>query len=221
MLAQIRHTLNQTKKVPAPLRVGHYQQLVTHPAFSELHRYQQIVKLQQTHQPRHVDEHSGVQRQLADTHALYMAELKAYHVYGRISTGVEAERVMIWHLEDRLTGYGVQNQELYRFLQQEGHRLTPDQFVIIDQDNDPHNVQAPKGPSNQQVETKPQTQTVNIQKDQVVLNGGKEASGTNQKVVEEITNSILEGPRSGSGLKVDDIKPVKGNGSVHDIDPLT
>lgn len=49
----------------------------------------------------------------------------------------------------------------------------------------------------------------------------KKASGTNQKVVEEITNPVLEVPRSGSGLKVDDIKPVKGKGSVYDIDPLT
>ncbi|MFS7199937.1 hypothetical protein CKN63_07650 [Carnobacterium divergens] len=49
----------------------------------------------------------------------------------------------------------------------------------------------------------------------------KKASGANQKVVEEITNPVLEAPRSGSGLKVDDIKPVKGKGSVYDIDPLT
>ncbi|MGX7137882.1 hypothetical protein ACWOCD_08490 [Enterococcus silesiacus] len=49
----------------------------------------------------------------------------------------------------------------------------------------------------------------------------KKGSGANQKVVEEITNPILEAPRSGSGLKVDDIKPVKGKGSVYDIDPLT
>ncbi|WP_311769019.1 pre-toxin TG domain-containing protein [Listeria immobilis] len=49
----------------------------------------------------------------------------------------------------------------------------------------------------------------------------KKASGTNQKVVEEITNPVLEAPRSGSGLKVDDIKPVKVKGTVYDIDPLT
>ncbi|MBP2100752.1 hypothetical protein [Enterococcus rivorum] len=52
-------------------------------------------------------------------------------------------------------------------------------------------------------------------------NWGKKASGGNQKVLEEITNPVLEAPRSGSGLKVDDIKPVKGKGSVYDIDPLT
>lgn len=49
----------------------------------------------------------------------------------------------------------------------------------------------------------------------------KKASGANQKVIEEITNPVLEAPRSGSGLKVDDIKPVKGKGSVYEIDPLT
>ena len=49
----------------------------------------------------------------------------------------------------------------------------------------------------------------------------EKASGANQKVVEEITNPVLEAPRSGSGLKVDDINPVKGKGSVYDIDPLT
>ncbi|MCB5954255.1 PAAR-like protein [Enterococcus sp. CWB-B31] len=53
------------------------------------------------------------------------------------------------------------------------------------------------------------------------FNGNKKASGANQKVVEEITNPVLEAPRSGSGLKVDDIKPVKGKGSVYDIDLLT
>ncbi|MGG5342306.1 hypothetical protein [Enterococcus sp. AZ192] len=49
----------------------------------------------------------------------------------------------------------------------------------------------------------------------------KKSSGANQKVLEEITNPVLEAPRSGSGLKVDDIKPVKGKGSIYDIDPLT
>lgn len=49
----------------------------------------------------------------------------------------------------------------------------------------------------------------------------KKASRANQKVVEEITNPVLEVPRFGSGLKVDDIKPVKGKGSVYVIDPLT
>ncbi|WP_429948365.1 pre-toxin TG domain-containing protein [Enterococcus sp. AZ101] len=53
------------------------------------------------------------------------------------------------------------------------------------------------------------------------INKIEKVSGANQKVVEEITNPVLEAPRSGSGLKVDDIKPVKGKGSVYDIDPLT
>lgn len=47
------------------------------------------------------------------------------------------------------------------------------------------------------------------------------ASGANEEVIEEITNPVLEAPRFGSGLKVDDIKPVKGKGSVYEIDPLT
>ncbi|MGX7263502.1 hypothetical protein [Enterococcus crotali] len=49
----------------------------------------------------------------------------------------------------------------------------------------------------------------------------KNTGGADQKVIEEIINPIIEAPRSGSGLKVDDIKPVKGKGSVYDIDPLT
>ncbi|MGM0216295.1 T7SS effector LXG polymorphic toxin [Enterococcus sp. AZ109] len=54
-----------------------------------------------------------------------------------------------------------------------------------------------------------------------VAGGTRKAGGINQKVVEEITNPVLEAPRYGSGLKVDDIKPVKGKGSIYDIDPLT
>ncbi|SEO96330.1 hypothetical protein SAMN04488134_1233, partial [Amphibacillus marinus] len=256
VLNQLRQTLNQTKKVPAPLRGGHYQHVITQPAFGELGHYQQIVKREKAQQPHHARQHPGVERQLADTHAVYMAELKAYHVYGRISTGLDGEPVMIWHLEDRLTGYGVQNQELYRFLQQEGNQLNPDQFVLIDQDTylakvnaawckgvnyvtgeklvfpfswimtgaavaqgavewtqedewgqallvlgftygsyrtltklgrqqikveEQQRVQAQNGHVNQQAETKPQAQTVNgevnKQKDQVVLNGDKQASG--------------------------------------------
>jgi hypothetical protein len=48
----------------------------------------------------------------------------------------------------------------------------------------------------------------------------KKGNGINQKVIKEITNPVLEAPRFGSGLKVDEIKPVKVKGSAYDIDPL-
>ncbi|OEP29958.1 hypothetical protein A7N88_08490 [Listeria monocytogenes] len=35
------------------------------------------------------------------------------------------------------------------------------------------------------------------------------------------SNPVLEAPRTGSGLKVDNIKPVKEKGSIYEIDPLT
>ncbi|EKG2418055.1 hypothetical protein ACOUWG_001925 [Listeria monocytogenes] len=49
----------------------------------------------------------------------------------------------------------------------------------------------------------------------------KESSKSNPKVIEELTNPVLEAPRTGSGLKVDNIKPVKEKGSIYEIDPLT
>ena len=49
----------------------------------------------------------------------------------------------------------------------------------------------------------------------------KKDSGTNLKVLEEVSNPIIKSPRTGSGLKIDDIKPIKGKGYIYDIDPLT
>ncbi|MBM7543290.1 T7SS effector LXG polymorphic toxin, partial [Amphibacillus cookii] len=43
VLDQLRKTLNQTKKVPGPLRAGHYQQLVTQGALDGFNIYSNIV----------------------------------------------------------------------------------------------------------------------------------------------------------------------------------
>lgn len=41
------------------------------------------------------------------------------------------------------------------------------------------------------------------------------------KVIDDITNPVLESPRSGSALKIDNSNPVKEKGSIYTIDPIT
>lgn len=41
------------------------------------------------------------------------------------------------------------------------------------------------------------------------------------QIIEEINNPVLSSPRTGSGLKTDEVKPIKGKGSLYAIDPLT